>query len=75
MDSRDVTRNYHLNQWTEIIRECRSSGHTVSAWCLEHEVNPKSYYYWLRKVRAAACEALPAINEGSSSIVTSKTDL
>lgn len=69
MDSRDMTKKYRLNQWTEIIRECRNSGQTVRAWCLEHEVNPKSYYYWLRKVRAAACEALPAINEGSSSIV------
>ena len=69
MDSRDITKGYRLNQWTEIIRECRSSGQTVSGWCFEHGVNSKSYYYWLRKVRAAACEALPAIKEGNNLIV------
>ena len=69
MDSREVTRQYRLNQWTEIIRECRSSGQTISAWCAEHNINVKSYYYWLRKVRTAACESLPIIGNGEPQIV------
>ena len=69
MNTREVTRNYRLNQWTEIIRECRISGQTVSGWCADHDINLKSYYYWLKKVRNAACEALPAINSGSGPIV------
>lgn len=69
MDTREVTRKYRLNQWIEIIRECRSSGQTVSAWCADHDINPKSYYYWLKRVRTAACEALPAICAGDSPIV------
>ncbi len=70
MDTREVTRKYRLNQWIEIIRECRSSGQTVSAWCAGHDINPKSYYYWLKRVRTAACEALPAISAGNSPIVS-----
>lgn len=69
MNTREVTRKYRLNQWTEIIRECRSSGQTVSAWCSEHNINPKSYYYWLKRVRTAACEALPSLSSGNNSIV------
>ena len=66
MNIREVTRQYRLNQWAKIISECRSSGQTVKAWCAEHDINPKTYYYWLRKVREAACEALPALRENNS---------
>lgn len=69
MNTREVTRKYRLNQWTEIIRECRSSGQTVSAWCADHDINPKSYYYWLKRVRAAACEALPTLSVQNNPIV------
>ena len=69
MDTREVTHQFRLNKWTEIIRECRSSGQTISAWCEDHNVSTKSYYYWLRKVRTAACEALPAINPIENTIV------
>jgi hypothetical protein len=44
-----MKNRYRLQQWTEIIRDCRSSGQTVVRWCADHEVNVKSYYYWLKK--------------------------
>jgi len=66
MNTREVARRYRLNQWAKIISECRSSGQTVKAWCADHDINPKTYYYWLRKVREAACEALPALGENNS---------
>ena len=31
----------------------------VSAWCDAHDINIKTYYYWLRKVREATVENLP----------------
>lgn len=61
MNTRKVTMEYRMNQWIGIISQCRDSGQTVASWCREHDINTKSYYYWLRKVRAAACNALPAI--------------
>lgn len=69
MNTREVTRNYRMNQWTEIIKECRSSGQTVSSWCAQNNINPKTYYYWLRRVREAACEALPSLSGVNGSIV------
>lgn len=69
MNTREVTHNYRLNQWIEIIRECRGSGQTVTAWCNDRGINPKSYYYWLRRVRTAACEALPSLTPGNNEIV------
>jgi hypothetical protein len=69
LNTREATNKYRLNQWTEIIHECHSSEQTVSAWCSEHDINPKSYYYWLKRVRTAACEALPSLDAGNNSIV------
>lgn len=57
-----MRNRYRLQKWTEIIRDCRSSGQTVVRWCTDHEVNVKSYYYWLRKIRETACESLPAFS-------------
>ena len=69
MDTRKVTRAYRLNQWTEIIQRYYSSGQTVAVFCKEQDLNPKSYYYWLKCVREAACEALPAIPNSKSMII------
>ena len=29
---------------------------TVVSWCAQNNVNAKSYYYWLRKIRSMVCE-------------------
>lgn len=68
MKAREVTKQYRLNKWASIIRECRSSGKTVDVWCAEHDIKASSYYYWLRRVREAACQALPPNSENSSII-------
>jgi hypothetical protein len=69
LNTREVTQQYRLNQWMEIIRECRSSGQPVSSWCANHNVRESSYYYWLKRVRVAACDSLPALNTPNQEIV------
>jgi len=56
----------------EIICECRGSGQTIAAWCANHNVNEKSYYYWLKQVRQAACNSLPALGSSNNQIVPVK---
>jgi transposase-like protein len=72
LNTREVTRQYRLNQWTEIIRECRNSGQTISAWCAAHNVNSKSYYYWLKLVRTAAFESLPPLDSTKQQLIPVK---
>lgn len=69
MNTKEVTQKYRLNQWTEIIKECRSSGQTIALWCAAHDIKPTSYYYWLHRVRMAACEALPSLKTENNPIV------
>ena len=35
------------------MADCRSSGMSVTRWCAEHNVKPKTYYNWQKKVFAA----------------------
>ena len=54
-----VKAQLRLQQWAERISECQASPMTVAAWCEAHDINIKTYYYWLRKVREATVENLP----------------
>jgi len=44
----------NLSQWQQMVCDCRNSGMTVRAWCAEHRISEKSYYYRQRKVWEAA---------------------
>ena len=40
----------------DMIMECRQSGHSDHQWCLEHDINPGTFYNWVRRFRKQACE-------------------
>lgn len=63
MSIKDSTREYRLSQWLPIIKECRNSGMSVKDWCEQNNVNEKRFYYWQRKIREAATEALPSVTK------------
>ena len=58
-----VRNEYRKQQWTQIIRECQSSGLSNKEYCRQHGISEKNYYYWLRKLRSAAAEGIPQIVE------------
>ena len=35
---------------------CRQSGLSDHQWCLEHDINPGTFYNWVRRFRKQACE-------------------
>ena len=51
-----TTRQKHLLEWSQRVADCRSSGLSVSRWCTEHDIKPKTYYHWQKKVFAAMIE-------------------
>ena len=58
MTSKEATHLYRLQQWGEAVKDCKSSGKTVAAWCSEQGISKKTYYNWQKQVRDAACEEL-----------------
>ncbi|MDD3363935.1 MAG: IS66 family insertion sequence element accessory protein TnpB [Syntrophomonas sp.] len=63
----ETKAEFRLRQWTKITQECQTSNLTNSAWCSQHNIGIKSYYYWLRKIRLKACKSTefqaPAIKQ------------
>ncbi len=71
-----VKTKYRQEQWQKLIKDCQSSGLQVDEWCEKNQVSRSAYYYWLRKIREKACEAmLPAITEQNKSIAFAKVEL
>ena len=64
-----------LQSWSELITECQNSCMTVKAWCELHDVNVKSYYYWLRKIRSMAYQemnvSLPVVSNSKDTVPAS----
>lgn len=46
MDVRAIKHQTLMQEWSERIRECRSSGKSVAEWCGENGIKTKTYYYW-----------------------------
>ena len=46
-----VKNNVRLQEWNRQIEEQESSGLSIQEWCKQKGINPKTYYYHLRKVR------------------------
>lgn len=59
----NVKAQLRLQEWAQIISDCQSSDMTVAAWCEINNINIKTYYYWLRKVRNHTLEHTPALTE------------
>lgn len=58
-----VKSKLKLQQWAERIAECQASSMTVVAWCEANNINIKSYYYWLKKVRLHTLDSMPVLSE------------
>jgi len=58
MEAREITAEYRLAHWANIIQECRDSGELVEDFCLRKGISKHKYYYWQQKVRKAAGKQL-----------------
>lgn len=43
----------------KLIMECRSSGLSDHQWCLQHDINPGTFYNWVSRLRAKKCYDIP----------------
>jgi hypothetical protein len=73
MDTRKIAVEYRLAHWADILQDRQSSGKSVRTYCRSTGICENVYYYWQRKLRAAACEKLlPTTDDpGSKALVPS----
>ena len=71
-----ITHEVRLANWKTIVEQCnnRPEGVSVKQWLAEKNVNEKTYYYWLRRVRQEAYsqlqQELPTLTHMDSTAVT-----
>ena len=56
-----VKQEVQLRDWAARIAAQQASGMSVQKWCAENGINPKTYYYHLRKLREKCVASAPAI--------------
>lgn len=60
MDKVTATRKFlKKEQWIKLIRECQSSGMTVTSWCKQNGIVEQTYYKNLKKLREELLDNLP----------------
>ena len=58
---REVKQELRQREWSEQIERQQSRGLSVEQWRIENEINPRTYYYRLRKVREKCVAAQSSI--------------
>lgn len=53
MTIRDAKAAVHLQEWSQMARQCQESGLTVKEWCSQNDIKPSCYYRRLARVRKA----------------------
>ena len=60
-----------LDEWMELVTECRQSGLTDAAWCNEHGISPSCFYNAVTRLRKKACQIPDPAHKASTLDLTS----
>ena len=75
MKIQDAKREAVLQQWREMVHDCRNSGQTVAAWCSEHSMPVATYYRRQKLVWEQESRKLPGKSIGSQMIQAEERQL
>ena len=58
-----------IDEQYALVIECRSSGLSDQQWCMQHDINPGTFYNWVKRLRKKACYEIPAATVTASTQV------
>ena len=58
-----------------LVMECRSSGLSDQQWCLQHDINPGTFYNWVKRLRAKKHYDIPAATRQAGLTAAVKQDV
>ena len=58
------TQRRTADEQYQLIMECRSSGLSDYQWCTEHNINPGTFYNWVKRLRKKLVMISPATGRG-----------
>ena len=66
MDTRSIAAEYRLSHWAQVVQDRAERGLTVREYCEETGICENTYFYWQRKLRAAASARAADMSAGNS---------
>ena len=54
-----VKKHLKREQWKTLIKDCQTSGMTITAWCKQNDICEQTYYRNLKILREEICDSLP----------------
>ena len=75
MSSREVTNEYRMRQWMQVIRDREGSGEKIDAYCEKKGIKRHTYYYWQRKLRETAGKHLAQQQEPTGISISRFTEV
>ena len=64
MNAKQKLHSAKLTRWATLFKEQASSGLTVKAWCLEHDISIHTYNYWKHQLKMECLDSLlPSAHE------------
>ena len=65
-----------LEEWMDLVIQCRQSGLTDAAWCNEHGISPSCFYNAVTRLRKKACQIPdPAPKASTLDLTSHKQDV
>lgn len=69
------TQRRTADEQYQLIMECRSSGLSDYQWCTEQNINPGTFYNWVKRLRKKACYDIPSATRRGDYKPTLKQDV
>jgi len=63
VNTREIAAEYRLSHWAQIMQERANSGLNIKAFCKQIGICQNTYFYWQRRLRIAACETFPVLDQ------------
>ena len=60
-----------MEEWMDLVTECRQSGLTDAAWCHEHGSSPSCFYNAVTRLRKRACQIPEPVGKATTLDLTS----
>ena len=60
-----------MEEWMDLVTECRQSGLTDAAWCHEHGISPSCFYNAVTRLRKRACQIPEPVGKANTLDLTS----
>lgn len=56
----------------DLVMQCRKSGLSDKQWCINNDIAPSTFYWWIKKLRQQACYQVPEHNLKKNTDMTSE---